>query len=149
MLSSEAAWRCGPRVDAVVRLRFSAGADLGNPPKRRWHEEASGGAIPGDGIGPEVTAAVKRVLAAADAPIEWIEQQAGLAALEAGQDVLPQDTLDAIERYHFALKGPCTTPVGEGFTSVNVQLRKRLMLYAACVRYATSRACRHASTASI
>ncbi len=87
--------------------------------------------IPGDGIGPEVTAAVKRVLAAAHAPVEWIECQAGLAALATGRDVLPQETVDAIERYHFALKGPCTTPVGEGFTSVNVALRKRLTLYAA------------------
>jgi isocitrate dehydrogenase (NAD+) len=87
--------------------------------------------IPGDGIGPEVTAATKRVLAEADAPIEWIERQAGLAALAAGGQVLPQETLDDIERYRVALKGPCTTPVGEGFTSVNVQLRKRLNLYAA------------------
>jgi isocitrate dehydrogenase (NAD+) len=87
--------------------------------------------IPGDGIGPEVTAAVERVLAAAGAPVEWIEHLAGLAALQKGQDVLPQETLDAIEHHHFALKGPCTTPVGEGFTSVNVQLRKRLTLYAA------------------
>jgi isocitrate dehydrogenase (NAD+) len=87
--------------------------------------------IPGDGIGPEVTAAVKRILAAAGVPLDWVECQAGLAALEEGRDVLPQETLDAIEHYHFALKGPCTTPVGEGFTSVNVQLRKRLNLYAA------------------
>jgi isocitrate dehydrogenase (NAD+) len=87
--------------------------------------------IPGDGIGPEVTAATQRVLAAAQSPVEWVERRAGLAALEAGGDVLPADTLDAIERYRFALKGPCTTPVGEGFTSVNVQLRKRLNLYAA------------------
>ncbi|MCS6924292.1 MAG: isocitrate/isopropylmalate family dehydrogenase [Candidatus Binatia bacterium] len=87
--------------------------------------------IPGDGIGPEVTAAVRRVLAAAHAPVEWIEQQAGLAALAAGDEVLPPQTLEAIERYQVALKGPCTTPVGEGFTSVNVQLRKRLNLYAA------------------
>jgi len=87
--------------------------------------------IPGDGIGPEVTAATKRVLAAGGAPIEWVECLAGLAALERGREVLPQDTLDAIERYRVALKGPCTTPVGEGFTSVNVQLRKRLTLYAA------------------
>jgi len=87
--------------------------------------------IPGDGIGPEVTAATQRVLAAAAAPIEWIVCQAGLAALAQGDDVLPQSTLDAIERCRIALKGPCTTPVGEGFTSVNVQLRKRLMLYAA------------------
>jgi isocitrate dehydrogenase (NAD+) len=87
--------------------------------------------IPGDGIGPEVTAAVRRVMVAAEAPIEWVEHKAGIAALEANLDVLPVDTLEAIQRYRFALKGPCTTPVGEGFTSVNVQLRKRLNLYAA------------------
>src|SRR5215470_16064727 len=87
--------------------------------------------IPGDGIGPEVTDATKRVLAAAGAPVEWIECQAGLAALAQGQEVLPQETLEAIERHRVALKGPCTTPVGEGFTSVNLQLRKRLTLYAA------------------
>jgi isocitrate dehydrogenase (NAD+) len=87
--------------------------------------------IPGDGIGPEVTAAVKAVFLAAEAPIEWVERQAGLAALETGNQVLPPDTLGAIERHRVALKGPCTTPVGKGFTSVNVQLRKRLDLYAA------------------
>jgi isocitrate dehydrogenase (NAD+) len=87
--------------------------------------------IPGDGIGPEVMAATRRVLGAAGAPVEWGECQAGLAALAQGRDVLPQETLDEIERHGVALKGPCTTPVGEGFTSVNVQLRKRLMLYAA------------------
>jgi isocitrate dehydrogenase (NAD+) len=87
--------------------------------------------IPGDGIGPEVTAAVQRVFDAAKAPIEWIEHQAGIVALQAGHDVLPEPTIEAIERYQVALKGPCTTPVGEGFTSVNVQLRKRLHLYAA------------------
>lgn len=78
-----------------------------------------------------MTAAVRRVFAAAEAPIEWVEHQAGIAALAAGYDVLPQQTLEAIERHQVALKGPCTTPVGEGFTSVNVQLRKRLHLYAA------------------
>src|SRR5215470_7469045 len=87
--------------------------------------------IPGDGIGPEVTQATKRVLAEAGAPLEWVECQAGLAALAEGRDVLPQETLDLIEHHRVALKGPCTTPVGEGFTSVNVQLRKRLLLYAA------------------
>jgi isocitrate dehydrogenase (NAD+) len=87
--------------------------------------------IPGDGIGPEVTAATKRVLAAAHAPIEWHEYAAGLAALQAGKDLLPEEVLEAITHYHVALKGPCTTPVGEGFTSVNVQLRRRLNLYAA------------------
>ena len=87
--------------------------------------------IPGDGIGPEVTAAVWRIFAAAEAPIEWIEHQAGLAALQTGNNVLPDETMDAIQRCGVALKGPCTTPVGKGFTSVNVALRKRLNLYAA------------------
>jgi len=87
--------------------------------------------IKGDGIGPEVTDAVCRVLDAAKAPVRWHEHAAGLAAIEQHLDVLPDKTLDAIERFDVALKGPCTTPVGKGFTSVNVQLRKRLNLYAA------------------
>lgn len=88
-------------------------------------------ALPGDGIGPEVMAAVQRVLAEADAPIEWVERHAGLAALETQNEVLPSDTVEAIQQHRVALKGPCTTPVGEGFTSVNVQLRKLMNLYAA------------------
>jgi isocitrate dehydrogenase (NAD+) len=87
--------------------------------------------IPGDGIGPEITEAVKRVLRAADAPIQWVERKAGVAALADGDAVLPELTLDAIREHEVALKGPCTTPVGKGFTSVNVQLRKKLDLYAA------------------
>lgn len=87
--------------------------------------------IPGDGIGYEVTAAVRKILLAAAAPLEWIECKAGLAALEDGSEVLPTATLEAVSRHRVALKGPCTTPVGKGFTSVNVQLRKRLNLYAA------------------
>jgi isocitrate dehydrogenase (NAD+) len=87
--------------------------------------------IPGDGIGPEVTAAVRRIFAAAAAPVAWIEHQAGLAALEAGAPLLADETLQAIRRHRVALKGPCTTPVGEGFTSINVQLRRGLHLYAA------------------
>jgi isocitrate dehydrogenase (NAD+) len=87
--------------------------------------------IPGDGIGPEVTAAVRRILDAVAAPIDWVECRAGLAALERGQDVLPRETLDAIARLGVALKGPCTTPIGEGFVSINVRLRKELDLYAA------------------
>ena len=87
--------------------------------------------IPGDGIGPEVSAATQQVLAAAGAPVRWVEHQAGLAALERGHDVLPEETLAAIRHHRVALKGPCTTPVGEGFTSVNVKLRKQLDLYAA------------------
>lgn len=87
--------------------------------------------IPGDGIGPEVTRGVERILDEAGVQIRWIERHAGLAALERGGDVLPQETLDAIRETKVALKGPCTTPVGEGFSSVNVALRKRLDLYAA------------------
>lgn len=87
--------------------------------------------IPGDGIGPEVAAATTRVLRAAEAPVEWVEHHAGLAALESSGEVLPERTLDAVRERGVALKGPCTTPVGKGFTSVNVQLRKRLDLYAA------------------
>ena len=87
--------------------------------------------IPGDGIGPEVSSAVRRVLDAADAPLKYHEHAAGLMALEAGDAVLPESTLDAIRTNGVALKGPCTTPVGEGFTSVNVQLRQKLELFAA------------------
>jgi isocitrate dehydrogenase (NAD+) len=87
--------------------------------------------IPGDGIGPEVTAAVKRILAATAAPINWLEHQAGLAALALNKPVLPEETLEAIEHYKIAIKGPCTTPVGQGFASINVTLRKKLNLYAA------------------
>ncbi len=87
--------------------------------------------IPGDGIGPEVAAATTRVLQAAEAPLRWVEHHAGVAALETLGEVLPEGTLDAVREHGLALKGPCTTPVGKGFTSVNVQLRKRLDLYAA------------------
>ena len=87
--------------------------------------------IPGDGIGPEVAAATTRVLKAAGAPVDWVEHHAGVAALEGHGEVLPEETLDAVRERGLALKGPCTTPVGKGFTSVNVQLRKRLDLYAA------------------
>ena len=88
--------------------------------------------IPGDGIGPEVTAAGRRVLEAAGLSVEWVELPAGAAALEAGHDnVLPQRTVAAIQAHKVALKGPVTTPVGKGFKSVNVQLRQKLNLYAA------------------
>ncbi len=88
--------------------------------------------IPGDGIGPEVSDAVKKVLAAAKAPISFVVRQAGEAAIERGGDeVLPAETVAAVREHHVALKGPCTTPVGRGFSSVNVALRKKLNLYAA------------------
>jgi isocitrate dehydrogenase (NAD+) len=87
--------------------------------------------IPGDGIGPEVCSAVERILRAAQAPLEWTKCDAGITALENSGEVLPEHTIEMIRQTGLALKGPCTTPVGEGFTSVNVQLRKRLNLYAA------------------
>src|SRR3954465_12586540 len=88
--------------------------------------------IPGDGIGPEVMAATKRVLEAAGLSVEWVELPAGASALEQGFDnVLPQRTLAAVQAHKVALKGPVTTPVGKGFKSVNVQLRKALNLYPA------------------
>ncbi len=87
--------------------------------------------IPGDGIGPEVAGAVVRVLEAAGAPLRFHEHHAGIAATEQGLDLLPESTLDAIRTHAVALKGPCTTPIGRGFTSVNVGLRQKLDLYAA------------------
>ena len=88
--------------------------------------------IPGDGIGPEVTSAARRVLDVAGFSAEWVSMPAGATAVEQGfDDVLPLPTLDAIRRHKVALKGPVTTPVGGGFASVNVQLRKKLKLYAA------------------
>jgi len=72
------------------------------------------------------------VLEAADAPVRFIEHYAGEAAIQNGhKDLLPEETLDAIRQHHVALKGPCTTPIGKGFRSVNVALRKTLNLYAA------------------
>jgi isocitrate dehydrogenase (NAD+) len=88
--------------------------------------------IPGDGIGPEVTTAARRVIEAAGLSVEWVELPAGATALEAGFDnVLPERTVAAIRAHKIALKGPVTTPVGKGFRSVNVQLRQKLKLYAA------------------
>src|SRR6266436_4914541 len=88
--------------------------------------------IPGDGIGPEVSGAAKKVLEAAGLSVEWVELPAGATAIEQGMDnVLPERTLAAIKAHKVALKGPVTTPVGKGFKSVNVQLRQKLNLYAA------------------
>jgi isocitrate dehydrogenase (NAD+) len=87
--------------------------------------------IPGDGIGPSVADAVKKIFLAAHVDIDWQEHVAGVAALTKGRDVMPVETLEAVEHFKVALKGPCSTPVGEGFRSVNVALRKRLNLYAA------------------
>jgi len=86
--------------------------------------------IPGDGIGPEVTRSACEVVRAAGARIDWVEAEAGLSAAERYGDPLPSATLDLIRRHRVALKGPCTTPVGKGFRSINVRLRQGLELYA-------------------
>ncbi len=86
--------------------------------------------IPGDGIGPEVSAAAQEVVAAAGVPIEWVIAYAGVAAGERLGDPLPEATLEAVRRHRVALKGPCTTPIGEGFRSINVRLRQGLDLFA-------------------
>ena len=86
--------------------------------------------IPGDGIGPEVTEAVVRILAASGVSIDWERHDAGVLAVERGGVPLPVELLDSIRRNRVGLKGPVTTPIGTGFTSVNVGLRKALDLFA-------------------
>ena len=86
--------------------------------------------IPGDGIGPEVTDAVVRILAATGVAIEWERHDAGIVAFERTGQALPVDLVESIRRNTVALKGPVTTPIVQGFTSVNVGLRKSLDLYA-------------------
>ena len=86
--------------------------------------------IPGDGIGPSIASATVRILAAAGAQIEWDTQVAGMAGVARFGDPIPDATLDSIKRTKLALKGPLETPVGEGYRSINVALRKTFDLYA-------------------
>ncbi len=86
--------------------------------------------IPGDGIGPSIVEATVNVLDALGCAFEYVHCDAGLAAVEKGEDLIPQNTLDLIAAHKVALKGPITTPVGEGFSSINVALRKTFELYA-------------------
>ncbi len=85
--------------------------------------------IPGDGIGPEITESVTTILKEAGAEINWIRCSAGLTAEEELGTPIPDETIDVISKYRLALKGPLTTPVGSGFRSVNVALRKEFDLY--------------------
>ena len=94
------------------------------------HGKIAATLIPGDGIGPEITAAVVEILDALGAPFEWDTQQGGMAAIQAAGDPLPAALLDSIRRTKLALKGPLATPVGGGFRSVNVRLREAFQLYA-------------------
>ncbi len=89
--------------------------------------------IPGDGIGPEITASMKQVVNALDVDILWEEHNAGLKVFEETGALVPQSIYDSFEKNKVALKGPITTPIGTGFRSINVELRKRYDLYA-CVR---------------
>jgi isocitrate dehydrogenase (NAD+) len=86
--------------------------------------------IPGDGIGPEITASVTRIFTSAGVQVDWDRHDAGMTAFEKYQQSLPADLLDSVHRNKVALKGPITTPIAEGFRSVNVGLRKALDLYA-------------------
>jgi len=86
--------------------------------------------IPGDGIGAEISDSVVRILEASGLKIEWERYEAGMSAQVKYGDVLPSKVLDSILRNKVALKGPLTTPIGEGFASINVALRKALSLYA-------------------
>ena len=86
--------------------------------------------IPGDGIGPDITRATLRVLDAAGINIEWDVKEAGVAAVQKFHTPLPEETLESIRTHKLALKGPLTTPIGTGFRSVNVALRKEFDLYA-------------------
>jgi isocitrate dehydrogenase (NAD+) len=86
--------------------------------------------IPGDGIGPEVTGATVRILEATGLKFEWETFEAGAEAYEKYHEYIPKDLIESIERTHVGLKGPVTTPIGGGFASINVELRKRFELYA-------------------
>ena len=86
--------------------------------------------IPGDGIGPEVTDAVLRIIKSAAVPIDWEAHDAGITSFKKQKESLPHTLLDSVRKNKVALKGPVTTPIGEGFTSVNVGLRKALDLFA-------------------
>lgn len=85
--------------------------------------------LPGDGIGPEISEAMTRVVAAAGVPVEWDHQVAGTTSLDAGGEVVPSALLDSLRANRLGIKGPITTPIGKGFTSANVTLRKTLDLY--------------------
>src|SRR4029078_789790 len=86
--------------------------------------------IPGDGTGPEITEATRRVLEATGVEFNWHVRDAGLAVVEKHGTVLPEEVIQSIRETKVGLKGPITTPVGKGFRSANVALRKSLDLYA-------------------
>ncbi len=105
----------------------NAAAATQDAPARETHTVTL---IPGDGIGPEVTNAVVRILKATGVSFQWEQFAAGAEAFEIYKEYIPQDLYQSIERNKVALKGPVTTPVGGGFPSINVTLRKRFDLFA-------------------
>src|SRR6266403_1198708 len=86
--------------------------------------------IPGDGIGPEVTGATVRILEATGLKFEWESFAAGAEAYEKYHEYIPKELIESLERTGLGLKGPITTPIGGGFASINVTLRKKFELYA-------------------
>ena len=86
--------------------------------------------IKGDGIGPEITESMKKVVSALKLDIDFEEINAGLSVFEAEGEYIPQRLFDSIKKNKIAIKGPITTPIGHGFRSINVELRKRFDLYA-------------------
>ena len=85
--------------------------------------------IPGDGIGPEITKAVTDIFAAAQAPVQWEEQNAGQTTFDQSGELIPDALLASLEKTKVALKGPITTPIGKGFRSINITLRQKYDLY--------------------
>ena len=104
--------------------------------------------IPGDGIGPEVSEAVVRIFKVAGLDVQWDRHDAGVMAFKRFNQSLPVELLESIRKNKVALKGPVTTPIGEGFTSVNVGLRKRSISTPTCGRSIISTASRADSRAS-
>lgn len=104
--------------------------------------------LPGDGIGPEVTEAAVKVVEATGLAVTWERHLAGIDAVAAGKGTLPTETLDSIRKNRIALKGPITTPVGKGFRSVNVGLRKALDSTYRCARCGACSASRPATARS-
>ena len=98
--------------------------------ERRWAVKHKITLIPGDGIGPEVTKPALAIIKAAGVRVEWETYLAGAEALKKHRTTLPKQLMDSFEKNRVALKGPVTTPVGEGFPSVNVELRQSFDLYA-------------------
>ena len=111
-------------------MRIEEAAGAASFFERRVHVAVKVTLIPGDGIGPEVSAATREVITASGADLEWEVVEAGEKCIEKYGTPLPDHVLDTVRRNKVALKGPITTPIGKGFRSVNVALRQSLQLYA-------------------